>query len=354
MPEVKNEFKVNVEVIRKIAIDFLTSAGLSDENAWIVADSLVQADLRGIDSHGVARLPIYLKRLKTGVVNAKPEIRVIKERPSVVVIDGDNGMGHVVGVRAMDLCVARAKENGLGAAGVRNTNHFGIAAYYAMKALDSDMIGLAMTNAPSSMAPWGGTKPYFGTNPFAVAVPAGEELPVVLDMSTSIVAKGKIILAARKGEKIGLGWAIDSNGDLTTDAKEALLGSVLPLGGAKGYGLALIVDILSSILTGALFGSHVRSLYDEFSEPQGLGNFMMAINVAEFMLVDEFKRRMDEMIKEVKNCSPALNAEQIYLPGEIEFMRKKERTRNGIPLSTEVADDLVNLGRELGISINFN
>jgi len=232
--------------------------------------------------------------------------------------------------------------------GVKNSNHFGAAAYYAMRAIGDQCIGLSITNAPPTMAPWGGKTPFFGTNPFAIAIPAGKERPIVLDMATSVTARGKIILAAKKGEPIPSGLAIDPEGRPTTDAHAALEGAVLPFGGHKGYGISLLVDILSGLMTGATFAPRVGGLYDNPNGIQNLGHGFAAILIESFIPFREFTKRMDQYIQEVRNAPRAMGVERIYLPGEIEFEMRDQNMKEGIPLPELTVKELKTLGTRLG------
>lgn len=340
---------VKVEQLRDFSFKAFRALGIPEKDAQVTSEILVAADIRGIDSHGVARLPIYAKRLQLGLINKQPNVKVVRERAGAAIVDGDNGLGQVVAHQAMTLCLEKAKQNGVGAVGVRNSNHFGIGAYYAMMALKEDMIGLVATNASPLMAPFGGKTPLLGTNPLAIAIPAGTQYPVVLDMATSLVPRGKIEIAARKGEKIPIGWAIDKDGRPTQEPEEALKGTLLPMGGPKGYGLALVLDILCGVLAGAAFGGNVGSLFGDLDRPQNIGHFMMAIDVGSFRPLNEFKNTMDSLILSIKNSEPAEGVKELFLPGEIEFLKGKEREEKGIALNPVVADNLLKLGRELGI-----
>lgn len=333
------------EFSRKVFV----ALGIPEEDAKVSAHILAQADLRGIDSHGVARLAIYAKRLKLGLINKHPNIKIVHEKAGGAIIDGDNGLGQVVTHKAMTLCLNKAKENSVAAVGVRNSNHFGIGAYYAMMALEEDMIGIVATNTSPLMAPFGGKEPLLGTNPIAMAVPAGEEYPVVLDMATSLVPRGKIEIYARKGEKLPLGWAIDADGRPTQDPAEALKGTLLPMGGPKGYGLSMMVDLFAGVLSGAAVGGNIGSLFGNMDRPQNVGHFMMAIDVGSFRPIDEFKAAMDEYICTVKQSTPAEGVKEIFLPGEIEFIKTKERIEQGVPLNPVVVENLLTLARELGL-----
>lgn len=344
--------KFNPEDLRGFVIDVLTKVNLKEMHAKVVADSLVTANLRGVDSHGVTRLPIYVKRLICGAVNPTPNIKVVSESNSTLLIDGDNGMGQVVGSEAVKLGVKKAKENGAVYIGVKNSNHFGTGAFFIQQAVKEDMIAYAMSNAPSTMAPWGGVDPYLGTNPYAFGVPSGKYKPIIYDMATSVVARGKIISAEKRGDDIPEGWAIDKNGKPTTNAKAALEGSVLPFAGPKGYAISLMIDLMSGVLSGAGFGPHINNIYGDFDKQQNVGHFFQLINIEQFMPAGHFKERVDQMISEIKNAKKAEGVSEIYLPGEIEFNTESERNKNGIKLEKEVFDSLVELGNEIGIDIN--
>src|SRR3712207_4037842 len=321
---------------------------MAREDAAIVADSLVQANLRGVESHGVTRVGIYVKRLKMGLVNPRPNVGVVREGAGTLLVDGDNGMGQVVGVRAIDLGLDKAKESGGVSVGVRRSNHYGAGAYYVQRAVARDTIAFAYSNAPPTMAPWGGVDPYVGTNPYAYGVPAGEHRPIILDMATSIVARGKIILAAQRGEPIPEGWAIDEQGNSTTDAQEELQGSVLPFGGRKGYALSLMIAIMAGALTGAGFGPRINSLSDDFDEPQDVGAFFQLIDIGQFTDSATFKARVDRMIEEIKASRRAEGTEELFLPGEIEFRAEEERKASGIPVGAGTVSELREVGRSCG------
>ena len=335
--------------IKAYCISALSKVGVPEEDAQMVADVLVTADLRGIGSHGISRLPIYIKRLKQGLVNATPRLKTIKSTQTSLLIDGDNGLGQVVGIKVMEQVLALARKNHQAIVAVRNTNHIGIGSYFPLMAASEDMIGLALANASAHMAPWGGIKPLLGTNPIAIAVPAGEYPPVVLDMATSVVARGKILLAAQEGDKIPLGWALDQEGNPTEDPEKAKYGSVLPVGGPKGYGLSLMVDILAGVLTGANFGGCVPSMTEDFSRRLDVGIFFAAFKIENFMSLDFFKQRMDEMIRTIKDSPQAPGVDEIFLPGECEYKIQRERLTGGIPLEENLVKELGDLAELLGI-----
>ncbi|CAM3924636.1 Ldh family oxidoreductase [Paenibacillus alkaliterrae] len=326
-------------------------AGVPAGSAAIVAESLIQADLRGVDSHGVVRTPIYLKRVEKNMIDPFAEVEIVSESNATILIDGHNNFGAVIGMNALTLALGKAEQNGAAIVGVKGSNHFGTGAYYAMKAIERDMILLVMSNASQTMPPTGGVRPFIGTNPLAVGVPSNEELPYILDMATSVVARGKIIVSAQKGEDIPFGWAIDKEGNPTTDAQAALEGSVLPLGGAKGYGISMFIDILSGVLTGAGFGKYVNNMYENWNEPQNVGHLFIAVDIKRFLPVEHFKARMDQYIREIKREPKAPGVEEILIPGEIEHRRTVERKKNGIELPVQVVKELDAIGRSYGVSL---
>lgn len=337
--------------LKRFMIAVLSELGLTPEDGGIVADSLVGANLRGVDSHGVTRLSIYAKRLELGAINPRPDIKVIAESDATLLVDGGNGMGQVVGYRAMELGIAKAKRHGAVDVAVRNSNHFGTGAFFLQQAVAHDLIAYAMSNAPSTMAPWGGLQPYLGTNPYAFGVPAGQYAPILVDMATSVVARGKIITASKEGKDIPEGWAIDKEGRPTTNAEAALAGSVLPFAGPKGYAIAMMVDLMSGVLGGAGFGSHVNNIYGDYDKTQNVGHYFHLTDISRFMPVELFKQRVDQMIGEMKHSPKAAGVEEIFVPGEIENRIEERRLREGIPLSAEVYDDLQRTGAQFGVDI---
>ena len=316
------------------------AVGMTREDADINADNLVDADLTGVESHGVSRMPIYLKRIREGVVSPRTEVFLAQGYQASGVFDGGNGMGAPVSYRVMKKVIDKAAQYGIAFFTVKNSNHFGTAAYYAKMALEHDMIGFCATNGPARMAPWGGSEPYFGTNPFAIAIPANEERPIVADMATSVVARGKIIIAAKKNQTIPAGWALTKEGESTTDPQAALVGTVLPFGGPKGSAIALMIDVMSGILSGSRFGPHLNDMYGDFENPTFTSHTFAAIKIDAFTSAGQFKADIDQMIREIKKNRPAENVAEIFLPGEIELRKKEERHKTGIPLPKVVLDDL--------------
>jgi LDH2 family malate/lactate/ureidoglycolate dehydrogenase len=341
--------RFNHAQLSAFCVAVLEKAGVSRQNAEIVAHSLLAANLRGVDTHGITRLPIYVERLKAGLTNGHTQGVPVSETSTTAVYDGQDGLGQVVGTKAMQLAIRKAEAAGVGMVTARNSTHYGTAAYYAMMALDKDMIGIALTNSPSLMAPWGGRKAFLGTNPLAIAVPAGKQKPFVLDMATSVVARGAIILAAKKGETIPISWGLNKDGEPTTSAKEANEGALLPLGGHKGFGLAMAIEVLTATLAGGPFGPHIGELYNNPTRNQGVGHFFGAIRIDRFRPVTEFKADMDAMIQEVKTQPLAKNFAEIMVAGEPEHRTEQERRGNGVPLSDAVVSDLTKLGASIGV-----
>lgn len=345
--------RLDCAVLQRYSAALFESVGVPAADAVTVADSLVEADLRGVASHGTTRIGIYVERLQAGAVNPRPKVSVVRETPTTVLLDGDNGLGAAVGVRAMDEAIRRATAYGTAWVSVRNSNHFGAAAFYVQRAVAARCVGLALTNAPATMALWGGRTPFLGTNPFAVGVPAGSERPIIVDMATSVAARGKIILAAKKGEAIPPGLAVDVEGRPTTNAQAALDGAVLPFAAHKGYGIALLIEMLSGILAGATVAPHVGNLYDNPSGVQNLGHGFGAIRVEALAPSDEFAGRMDALIREVRESPRGLGVGRIYLPGEIEFELADRNRREGVPLAPPTVKELRELGARLGVEWPF-
>jgi ureidoglycolate dehydrogenase (NAD+) len=333
-----SETRVRDDQLREVVSGIFSALEVPESEE--IADHLVLANLRGVDSHGVSRVGIYAERLELGLVSKVTRMEILRETPVSALVDGGNGSGIVVASRAMDLAVEKAQDSGIGVVCVRRSNHCGMLAAYTQRATQRGLISLVTTSAPANMAPWGGTERFFGTNPLSYGVPGGEEIDVIFDMATSNVSRGKIILAAKNGQKIPLGWAIDRDGRETTDSEAALDGLVLPLGGAKGSGLAFFVEVLSSILPGANFGPHIPPLYDDFDREQGVGHFFLALRPDLFVSLEEFTGGIDRMIRELREVGVAEGHEKIYLPGEIELEKEKERCKEGIPLSQEVLREL--------------
>ena len=343
--------RINHEKLMRFVQTAFEKLGVPAADAQIAADTLVSADLRGVDTHGVIRFSPhawYVKWLSDGSMTAKPNIRIISETPSTALLDGDRGMGMVIGHRAMKLAIEKAKQSGIGMVGVRNSRHYGMSAQYAMQALAHDMIGIAMTNAGRQVVPTFGREARFGTNPMCFAVPADKELPFVLDMATTTAAAGKLELAARLEKTIPVGWALNEKAEATQDPRVAQKARrLLPLGGSrdsgshKGYGLAVLVEILCGVLTGTLTALNADQ------DPRG--HFFGAIRVDAFRPVTEFKRDMDRLIRELKSTPPIEGQKRVYVAGEIEFETSEERAERGIPLLPSVLKGLREVSEQLGV-----
>ena len=322
--------------------------GVPQGDAEVAADSLVTANLRGVDTHGVMRMPYYTAKLRSGVINPRANVVPVRETVATAMLDGQNGLGQVVASHAMQVAIRKAKEAGVAWVSVRNSNHLGACAYYSMMALAHDMIGLIATNASPRLAPTGGAERLFGNNPWSIAVPAGERLPVVLDLANSVVAAGKIRIALKEGKPIPEGWALNKDGEPTTDPQEALKGILLAIGGYKGYGITLMVDLLTGVLADSNYGPRVKGMEVD-SAVAGTAHTFMALDISAFGDVDAFKARMDGYIDEIKSSRKAKGSNVIYLPGELEFIKERERKETGIPLQTKVAEDLQKIGKEYGV-----
>lgn len=344
-------FYGDVDALRTASTAIFRAAGLDPRGAALVTDNLIHADLRGHPSHGVTRIPIYVSRLETGVVNMRPEITVTRPRPTTALVDADNGMGAIAGDRAVKEAMAIAAEHGLGAATVRHSNHNGPGSFYAAQLPPRGMIGVSATNSPKSMAVWGSRGRALGTNPLTVAVPAGRHPALVLDMSSSVVARGKIVEASKRGERIPEGWALDTAGRPTTDAKAAEAGVVLPFAGAKGSAVAIMVDVLAGVLSGAAFGGLINNLYADFDNPQNNGQFVLALDVAAFMPLGQFAERMDAMIDMLEATPHAEGVDEILMPGEPEARNEARIAASGIPLAGNVVAEIESVAARLGVTL---
>jgi LDH2 family malate/lactate/ureidoglycolate dehydrogenase len=329
---------VAAEAAEIFAQKLLLAHGLPEADAKIVASCLVSADLRGVDTHGLARLPIYLDRLRRGLINPRPALVPQRVTPVAAALDGENGFGFVVGTRAMSEAIEIARDYGLGLVCVRRSTHFGMAASYVLQALDAGLISLVFSNASPAMPPWGGRKALLGTNPFAAGAPGNP--PFLLDMSTAVAARGKIRRAERRREAIPLGYALDGDGRPTTDPAAALAGVVLPVGGYKGSGLSMLMDILGGVISGAAYAGDVGDQYKVFDRSQDVGHFFLAMKVDLFVSQAEYRARMDTLVRRVRDCPKAEGFSEILLPGEPETRHEEARRGGGIPYSASEVDAL--------------
>jgi L-2-hydroxycarboxylate dehydrogenase (NAD+) len=350
------EYQLSTEPkLKNFVAAVLDKAGVSPEHAKVVGDVLVAADLRGIESHGVARLEsYYVSRIRSGKLKPKPNYEIVRETETSVLFDADNGLGHPVGKLAMEKVIEKARKHGSAFGAVRNSNHYGIAGYYAMLALQHDMIGMASTNSVRYGAPTFGKDVLLGTNPLAFAIPTGKEPAFVLDFATTTVPKGKLEVYKRKGLALKEGWAIDQQGAVTTDPDEALRGALLPLGGYgtdhgghKGYGLGLLVDIFCGVLSGGKFGTGLPLVTDTMEG--AISHWFGVFRVDAFRDVDQFKTDMDRELRAFKDSQKAPGEDRIYVAGEIEFEKTAYHQANGVPVHVKVWDGLKKLAGELGI-----
>jgi LDH2 family malate/lactate/ureidoglycolate dehydrogenase len=336
---------VETNSLREYCISLLEKVGVPREEGFYMADGLVLANLRGVDSHGVSRMPIYMKSFSLGLIRPVAEMEILNEAPASMLVDAKNSIGAVIGVRVMEKVIEKAREAGIAMASVCHSTHFGMSCYYSMMALPENMIGFAISNSPPAMAPWGGKEPFTGTNPLSFAIPTGREKPIVIDMATSVVAKGKIILALKKDGIIPEGWALNKDGEMTTSAQEAMAGTVCPMGGPKGYALSLLVDIMCGVLSGGAYGPNVKNLYKTFDAPQDICHCFGAINIEKFIPLEQFKATIDKEIHEIKTAPKAKNTKEIFLPGEIEINMQEKRLKEGIPMPLPVFEELMELSR---------
>jgi LDH2 family malate/lactate/ureidoglycolate dehydrogenase len=335
--------------LRSFCIQGLRACGLSQGYAELTAGTLVKADMRGVSSHGVIRLPFYCQRLLDRGSNPDPKFEIVAEKPSLILVDGDNGLGQVISVEAMKMVIKRAKSQGLCFAGVRNSCHFGMAAYYPMMALAKGMIGIAGSNASPVMAPWGGNKSAIGNNPLAIAIPTGKDYPLILDMAMSVVSGGKVRLEAVKGTKIPKDWVLDRQGRPTDNPADFFPnGTLLPLG-YKGFGLAIMIEVLSGVLTQSNILKEVGLWFKETSTPINLGHFFMALDVGTFMDLNSFKKRIDQMIDELKSTPLMEGSDGIFMPGEIEYAKEQACKKYGIPIDLEVCKILDSFAEKMNI-----
>jgi LDH2 family malate/lactate/ureidoglycolate dehydrogenase len=349
-----NEIKVPAAKLSAFCRACFEKLGLAPRGARITAENLIFANLRGVDSHGVIRMKIYADRLRAGGFKPKARPQVVAEQESSALIDARHGVGQIAATAAMRLAITKAKKTGVAVVSVKNSNHFGASAYYALQAVEHGMIGFAATNAGPTMAPTGGREGRLGNNAMAIAVPAGRLPPIVLDMATGAVAWGKIFVAQQEKRKIPVTWALDRHGLPTDDPNAAAhQGLIQPFGGYKGYGLSLLLDILTGVLSGGGFSTHVRTLYKQLETPSQVAHTCAALRISAFMDLGEFHRRMEEMIQLMHSCPGAPGVERIFVPGEIEHETEQRRRAEGIPLNGELRNELHALGEELGVKPPF-
>jgi LDH2 family malate/lactate/ureidoglycolate dehydrogenase len=343
--------RYDIQEAKRLVAEIARAAGVPGENAEIFADTLVEADVFGKSTHGVSRVNIYIRRILKGLIDPVAGISFDRERDSVIAVDAGNGLGQVQAVHVLKRLISMAREKGVATATIRNSQHFGTLSYYGERVARENMILIAMTNSEPAMSPEGGCQAYFGTNPIAASFPTNRGFEIIrIDLSTSIVARGNIIAAHKRGDPIPEGWALDVKGRPTCDAGEALMGTVLTMAGHKGYALALMVELFTGVLSGAAFGSSIGSMYKDMDRKQDVGHFFCVLDIEAFMDVSRFKGRVDRMIDEIKACKKRPRVEEILLPGELSFSKALKNREQGIPIGEGTINEIQELCKELGVT----
>jgi LDH2 family malate/lactate/ureidoglycolate dehydrogenase len=343
-------FYVDPEAAESFGRKLLVAHDLPEADAATVARCLVKADLRGVDTHGLQTLPHYLDRVRRKLINPRPNLQVERVTPMVGSLDGQDAFGFVVATKAMAEAIAMAGEYGVGIVSARRSTHFGAACNYALQAMDAGMIGIVFTNASRAMPPWGGREGLLGTSPIAVAAPAGKETPFDLDMSPAVAARGKIRRAARRGQQIPLGYALDAKGRQTTDPNAALDGgTVQPIGGPKGSALAMLMDVMGGVISGAAFGGDVRNHFEDYEAPQNVGHFIMAMRPDLFVSRDEYSNRMDTLAQRVHANPTAEDFDEVIMPGERERRLEANHRRTGVPFHAKEVAALQDAAAKAGL-----
>lgn len=333
--------KVDSRKLEQLVADIYTGLGVPGEDSARLANALVDADLRGVNSHGCRYVPVYAESIRKGRMNLHPRLQTVRDDGSTVLLDGDRGIGHVLATKAMTLAIERAKEHGIAIVGLRNSQHIGALAYYAQMAADSGGIGYLTTNAGIVMVPPGGKEKVVGLNPLAFAAPTRRGWAFNLDMATSVVAGSKLGMARERGEKIPIGWAVDAEGRPTDDPIKGMEGGLLPVGGPKGYGLAVMLDIMAGVLTGGRFGRGLGA--------DGSAQYFQVLDIERFLPLAEFTERMEALISQIKSSALRPGSEGIFFPGEIEYNRKQDRLAHGLPLDAFVRGALEDEARAQGL-----
>lgn len=342
-----DDIRVNHARLTTYARTALEKSGVDSDHARIVAECLVDANLHGIDTHGVFKLPEYVNRIERGGMNTNPDVTVTRTTDATATVDGDNGPGQSVTHRAMEEAIEIANESGAGLVGVEKSQHFGTAAYFTRQAAENGCIGICMTHAGQNVVPFGGTEPYFGTNPISISLPRDGVFPVTLDMATSVKAKSAVALAEKRGEDIPEGWAIDDEGEPTTDPSE--FSALRPMGGPKGYGLAFMIEGFCGLLMNTVFGEEVPSSYENLSTPQNLSHFLVAIDVEAFTSLEGYTERLNQMAAELDDVPTQDGFDRVMVPGEPENQTRERRLENGVPFSPEEWNALTDLGDKLNL-----
>lgn len=337
------------DLLKRLVAQIAAAAGVPIGDADLLADSLVEADVAGTSTHGVSRLAIYLKRIEKKLIDPNAPLRIERRRGATLAIDAANGLGQVQASKTLDLLIPMAREMGVASATIRQSQHFGALSYYCNRAADEGMILLATSNCEPSMSPEGACEAFFGTNPIAMSFPTGKGYHVKVDLATSLVARGNIIAAQKRGQSIPEGWALDPDGRPTTDASAALAGTVLAMAGHKGYAMALMVEVLSGVLSGAAVGSDIGSMYKHLDRQQDVGHFFCLMDISAFMDLEEFKARIDAMIDRIKVCRRRPGVEEILIPGERSYRSATQRRRDGVTLDVATLTELRELSSRFGV-----
>ena len=336
-------------IVIRFVVEVAEKAGVARDDALLFANALVDADIQGTSTHGVSRLGIYLHRIQKGLIDPRAELVIEQRRPAVLTVDACAGLGQAQAMKVLERLHTAAVELGVASATIRNSQHFGTLGYYCNRAAARGMILLATTNAEPAMAPHGGSEPLFGTNPVAASFPTGKGYPLKVDLATSVVARGNIIAAARKGETIPPDWALDAGGEATTDPEAALLGAVLTLAGHKGYALALLVEAFSGVLSGAGIGRGVGSMYRDMDRRQDVGHFFCLLDISAFMDLDVWNERIDGLIDTIKASRRRPGFSEILIPGEPEYRAAERNRRLGIPIDQATLAELKTLAEKYGV-----
>ena len=346
--------KVDVNTLRKFGVEVFQKAGLSEKDAEVCMDSFIESDLRGIHTHGTTHLKAYCKRIEFGTASTGSDIEIVETSPSTLVVDSKHAVGMSAAMNIMEKCIEKAKISGACFASVKNGCHYGFGGYFPMKAAEQGMISFCISNTPALVVPFGGADPILGTNPLSVAIPAGNYPALVLDMATSVVAKGKISLALKEGKTIPKGWAVDKDGNDTTDPAAANIGALMPFGGPKGYAIGLIISILSSALSGSAIDINIPRFWEETDKLTNIGYFMGCIDISKFVDLDIFKERVDSIFRLLKNSRPASGFKEVMMPGEIEYNLTKANLENGIEMSDISMKEMKELAEKYEIPYPFN
>ena len=344
--------KVPADRLREVSAVLARSLGADIREASQLADNLVMADMRGIPTHGVNFLPMLAERVERSLVVLPTALRIVSDAGAVVHLDGGNGLGQTAAAEGMRAAIDKARQFGVGLSLIRNTNHIGLLAFYTLMAAKQGLIGFCMCNGAASMAPWGGAEAFFGSNPLSVATPGGVETPVVLDMSTTVVARGKIRRAQRLKERIPLGWALDARGVPTDDPEAAMKGTLLPIGGPKGYGMAFFIDLISGLLSGSSYARELKTFHKP-EGPTGVGVTTLAIDISRFMTLDTFSSMVSEHIRSIRCSAKAEDTGRIYLPGQIEAEEERLSAERGVEVDDSVCQAIDCLLEKKGLAMRL-